>query len=173
MNSSEHEERLLEAERLVRQRLDGRPLNLAIHEAIANIYRSSSAIRRRAEATVLADAKVTWGGFTILFVLWVWGDLETTALAEEVDLAKGTLSGMVDTLERRGLVARNRHAQDGRRIIVSLTSEGLRTIDTFFPIFNEFEKSMAAGLTPEELTELSRLLRIVTTNATRSENGES
>jgi DNA-binding MarR family transcriptional regulator len=173
MNSSEQEERLLEAERLVRERLGGRPLDLVGQQAISNIYRASSATRRRAEATVLADAKVTWGGFTILFVLWVWGDMETTALAEEADLAKGTLSGMLDTLERRELVARNRHAQDGRRIVVSLTEDGLDTIETFFPIFNGFESAMCAGLTHEEQAELSRLLRIVTMNATRTEDDSS
>ncbi|MEM9652938.1 MAG: MarR family transcriptional regulator [Actinomycetota bacterium] len=166
MESAEHEERLLEAERLVRQRLGESPLDLVGDQAIANIYRASSAIRRRAEGTVLAEANVTWGGFTILFVLWVWGEMETTALAEEADLAKGTLSGMLDTLERRDLIARTRHAQDGRRIVVSLTPEGLDTIETFFPVFNGFESRMCEGLTSEEQAELSRLLRIVITNAT-------
>lgn len=148
-------------------------LDLVAEHAISNVYRASAAIRRRAEATVLADAKVTWGGFTILFVLWVWGDMETTALAEEADLAKGTLSGMLDTLERRELIERNRHAQDGRRIVVSLTEAGLETIETFFPIFNQFLLKMCAGLTSEEQTELSRLLRIVTTNATQPLTADS
>lgn len=166
MSSSDQDERLLEAEQLVRERLGDKPLDLVGEQAISNIYRASSAVRRRAEATVLADANVTWGGFTILWVLWIWGQMETTALAEEADLAKGTLSGMLDTLERRDLVERNRHPQDGRRIIVSLTEAGTETIETVFPIFNAFESDMCRGLSVAEQTELSRLLRIVIKNAT-------
>lgn len=169
MDPSEREERLLEAEQVVGRRLGDKSLDLAGQQAISNIYRASVAVRRRAEATVLAEANVTWGGFTILFVLWVWGEMETTSLAVEADLAKGTLSGMLDTLERRDLVERNRHVQDSRKILVSLTDRGHETIETFFPVFNGFESSMCAGLTTDEQLELARLLRIVTTNATASE----
>lgn len=169
MNFSDHNERLLEAEQLVRQRLGDKPLDLVGEQAISNIYRASSAVRRRAEATVLAEANVTWGGFTILWVLWIWGEMETTALAEECDLAKGTLSGMLDTLERRGLVERKRHAQDGRRIIVSLTPDGFETMETVFPIFNAFESDLCRGLSTDEQVELSRLLRIVIKNATNDQ----
>lgn len=156
---------LLRAERDIRDRLGDRPLDFVSLQAISNIYRAAAAVRRRAEQGVLAEHDLSWGGFTILWVLWVWGDMETADLASECDLAKGTLTGMVSTLEKQGLVDRSRVPADRRRVTVSLTGDGLRTIEDLFPRFNRFEGSMTAGLDDAEKNQLARLLRAVINNA--------
>ena len=159
------DERLLDAERDIQARLGDQPLDFDSLQAISNIYRAAAAVRRRAERDVLADARLSWGGFTILWVLWVWGEMETARLAAECDLAKGTLTGMVSTLEKQRLVARTRVETDRRRVTVTLTSDGLQLIEELFPTFNGFEAEMAAGLDAGEKRELARLLRKVITNA--------
>jgi DNA-binding MarR family transcriptional regulator len=156
---------LLAAERDIRDRLGDRDLDFASMQAISNIYRAAAAVRRRAESGVLADHDLSWGGFTILWVLWVWGDMETAALASECDLAKGTLTGMVTTLERQHLVERHRVAVDRRRVTVRLTPTGLATIEELFPRFNDFERSMTEGLSGLEKADLAQLLRAVIANA--------
>lgn len=155
----------LEAERQVRSRLGERPLDFHSLDAVSNIYRAAAAVRRRAERDVLAGYGLSWGGFTILWVLWVWGQMETARLAEECDLAKGTLTGMITTLEKRGLVVRNSLASDKRRVLVQMTRAGLDTIDELFPEFNSYETEMTDGLSTDEKRELARLLRIVINNA--------
>ncbi|WP_420639954.1 MarR family winged helix-turn-helix transcriptional regulator [Candidatus Poriferisocius sp.] len=159
------DERLLDAEVDIRERLGEYPLDFASLLAISNIYRAATAVRRRAERGVLAQADLSWGGFTILWVLWVWGEMETARLASECDLAKGTLTGMVTTLEKQDLVQRTRLASDRRRVRVGLTPAGLDTIERLFPAFNGFEGEMSEGLSDAEKGELARLLRVVTTNA--------
>lgn len=159
------DEGLLAAERDIQARLGDRPLDFESGRVISNIYRAAAAVRRQAERTVLGDRNLSWGGFTILWVLWVWGDLETGELAAECDLAKGTLTGMVSTLEKQGLVVRHRLDADKRRVVVSLTDAGDRMIDQLYPMFNDFESKMTVGLTEAEQRELSRLLRVVITNA--------
>ncbi|MGI9623624.1 MAG: MarR family winged helix-turn-helix transcriptional regulator [Acidimicrobiales bacterium] len=141
------------------------PLDFDSLQAISNIYRAAAAVRRRAERGVLAEANLSWGGFTILWVLWVWGEMETARLASECDLAKGTLTGMVSTLEKQGRVSRNRVEADRRRVTVTLTSTGLETIESLFPTFNGFEGEMTSGLDAQERRDLARLLRVVTMNA--------
>lgn len=163
--TSPPEERLLDAERDIQARLGDQPLDFVSLQAISNIYRAAAAVRRRAEREVLADANLSWGGFTILWVLWVWGEMETARLAGECDLAKGTLTGMVSTLEKQGLVGRERVEEDRRRVTVTLTPDGLELIERLFPRFNRFEGNMTVGMTETEQRELARLLRIVTTNA--------
>lgn len=158
-------EKLLEAERDIQARLGDHPLDFDSLQAISNIYRAASAVRRRAERGVLAEANLSWGGFTILWVLWVWGEMETARLASECDLAKGTLTGMVSTLEKQGRVSRNRVESDRRRVTVTLTPTGLETIEGLFPVFNGFEGEMTSGLDVDERRDLARLLRVVTTNA--------
>lgn len=91
---------LLEAERDIRARLGDRPLDFDSLLAISNIYRAASAVRNRMEKEVLGPVGLTWGGFTILFVLWVWGDRETAGLAEDATLTKGEFSGRLDDTER-------------------------------------------------------------------------
>ena len=86
-------------------------------------------------------------------------------MAAECDLAKGTLTGMVSTLEKQGFVERTRVETDRRRVTVTLTPAGLDLIEDLFPRFNAFEGAMSAGMTEPEKHELARLLRLVTTNA--------
>lgn len=157
---------ILAAEQDIRAALGDRPLDFVSMQAIANIYRAAAAVRRRAERTVLAEHSLSWGGFTCLWVLWVWGEMETANLAAECDLAKGTLTGLLTTLEKQDLVERVRLDADRRRVMVHLTDSGRSTIETVFPIFNEFEAQMSAGLSDTEKRELAHHLRQVTTNAT-------
>jgi len=156
---------LLQAERDVQARLGDRALDFASLDAISNIYRAAAAVRRRAERDVLAEYGLSFGGFTILWVLWVWGEMETAQLADECAVAKGTLTGMLTTLEKRALIDRVRVEADRRRVLVKLTDAGVQLIDDLFPKFNRFEGAMVSGLAPDEKRELARLLRVVITNA--------
>jgi DNA-binding MarR family transcriptional regulator len=156
---------VLEAERDIRSRIGDRPLDFEALLAVSNIYRAANAVRNRMEREVLSGPGLSWGGFTILFVLWIWGDRETGQLAEDCGLAKGTLSGMLTTLEKTGLVERRRHPEDGRRVTVHLLDSGLEMIETVFPEFNRYEAKFTAPLDPDERRELARLLRLVTATA--------
>jgi len=52
------------------------------------------------------------------------GSLTTGALAQAVALSPATLTGILDRLEVRGLVSRERRPEDKRRVLVSLTALG-------------------------------------------------
>jgi len=163
---SDHDpEVVLEAERDIRQALGDRTLDFDALLAVSNIYRAANAVRNRMERDVLGPAGLSWGGFTILFVLWVWGDRETGELAVDCGLAKGTLSGMLATLERSDMVSRSRHPDDGRKVIVHLEQPGRDKIEAVFPTFNAHEAEFTHRLDREDRHELARLLRLVTATA--------
>jgi len=157
---------ILDAEQQIQAVLGDRPLDFTSMQAISNIYRAAASVRRRAERTVLAEHNLSWGGFTCLWVLWVWGEMETAKLASECDLAKGTLTGLLTTLEKQELVERTRLEADRRRVVVHLTDVGRTTIENVFPLFNAFEGDMSAGLSVEQKQALAHHLRRVITNAT-------
>lgn len=159
------DESILDAERDIQAVLGDRPLDFRSLQAISNIYRAAAAVRRHAERTVLVERNLSWGGFTALWVLWVWGEMETAKLAAECGLSKGTLTGLLGTLEKQDLVRRERVEYDRRRVMVSLTDVGLAMIEDVFPRFNRFETEMAGGLADPEKEELARLLRQVIKNA--------
>jgi DNA-binding MarR family transcriptional regulator len=156
---------LLGAERDIREKLGGRSLDFDALLAVSNIYRAANAIRNRMEKEVLSAAGLSWGGFTILFVLWVWGDRETSELARDCGVAKGTLSGMLATLERADMVSRSKHSGDGRKVMVHLDPPGREAIEELFPTFNGYEAVFTESLDEGERRELARLLRIVTATA--------
>ncbi|MCP3911354.1 MAG: MarR family transcriptional regulator [Actinomycetia bacterium] len=156
---------LLQAEQDIQATLGDRPLDFRSMQVVANIYRAGAAVRRRAERDLLAEAGLSWGGFAILFVLWVWGAMETAQLASQCDLAKGTLTGMLTTLEKQGLVERQRMTGDRRRVLVVLTDNGQARIEELGPRFSAFEVDVTDGLGADEKEELSAMLRVVINTA--------
>ena len=127
--------------------------------AVSNIYRAANAIRNQMERDVLAEADLSWAAFTVLFVLWIWGDQQTRHLAAEAGVTKGTLTGVLKTLEKRGLARRYGHEEDGRLVVVSLQPPGRDLIEQLFPAFNAGEARVSASLTEDEKEQLAYLLR--------------
>jgi DNA-binding MarR family transcriptional regulator len=101
-------------------------------------------------------------------VLWIWGDQQTRHLAEEAGVTKGTLTGVLKTLEKRGLARRRAHGGDGRLVLVSLEPKGLAVIERLFPAFNEGEARVSSSLTEDEKNQLAALLRKIIRSAEAS-----
>lgn len=152
---------LVQAERDIRARIGDSELDFAAMAAVSNIYRAANAIRNHMEQQVLADEDLSWAAFTVLFVLWIWGDQQTRHLAAEAGVTKGTLTGVLKTLEKRGLARRRGHDADGRLVLVSLEPKGQDVIERLFPAFNRGEARVSAGLAADEKDQLASLLRTI------------
>jgi len=150
---------LLPAERRVLEQLGHLPLDFRAMWAVSNLFRASAAIRRHMEAKVLAEDRLSWTSFVVLWVLWVWGEMESRDLAEAVGISRPTSTGVVTTLEKRGWVRRSRTSEDGRLVRVSLTASGRRKVERLFPRFNAEEIALTDHLEPEEQEQLAASLR--------------
>jgi MarR family transcriptional regulator, organic hydroperoxide resistance regulator len=158
------QEQLLPEEVDVLARTAGRELDVSAMVVVQDVFRAAAALRSRLEDAALQGEGLTWSGFTMLFCLWTWGPGETRELALRMGVSRPTVSGVTDTLERRGLVERRVHAADGRLRTVALTAAGERTFEELFPRFNAEESLACAGLGAEERSQLAALLRrLVTT----------
>ena len=78
-------------------------------------------------------------------------------------VTRPTVSGVTDTLERRGLVERRDHSSDARLRTVALTAAGERTFEELFPRFNAEESLACGGLGAAERAQLAALLRTLVT----------
>ena len=151
---------LVRAERDIRDRIGDQPsLDVAAMAAVSNIYRAANVIRNHLERKVLADEDLSWAAFTVMFVLWIWGDQQTRHLAADAGVTKGTLTGVLKTLEKRGLARRRAHEADRRLVLVSLEPKGVAVIERLFPAFNMGEAQVSASLTEQEKLQLASLLR--------------
>jgi len=149
---------LTETERAARRRLGGMSLDFAAAAALSHLHRAANAVRNHFEQQVLRDAGLTWTGFVVLWVIWIWEDIETRHVAAEAGIAKGTLTGVVKTLRTRGLVERAGHPEDGRLVRLRLTAAGDNLMQTLFPAFNAEETFVLAGLAPERVAHLTETL---------------
>lgn len=161
---------ITETEQAVQRRLGSLTLQREAMAAVGNIHRAAAAVRNHLENSVLRPHELTWTGFVVLWVLWIWGEAETWSVAEEAGISKGTLTGISRTLESRGLVARSPHPEDRRRVLLSLTPEGEKLMEELFPAFNAEEAFVSAPLSPEECLRLAGNLRAVVSRL--EEHGE-
>jgi MarR family transcriptional regulator, organic hydroperoxide resistance regulator len=159
--ASDDDRDLVRAEREVRAAFDELDLDLRSLAAVSNIFRAATAVRNHMENGVLAQHELSWSAFTTLFVLRVWDDMDARSLAAEAGVTAATLTGVMKTLETRGLLRRKADRADGRRVTVSLTTKGRRVVNEIMPSFNRHEALVTQALTDAEQEELARSLRVV------------
>jgi MarR family transcriptional regulator, 2-MHQ and catechol-resistance regulon repressor len=126
--------------------------------AYVKLLRAAESVTGRLAARV-QQAGLTWSQFGALEALLHLGPLCQRDLGEKLLKSTGNITMVVDNLERRGLVRRERRRDDRRYVTVHLTDEGRALIERLFP---EHAAAIAAemrALTPEEQDELGRLCR--------------
>ena len=81
------------------------------------------------------------------------------ALAQESGMTKSAVSRIVDRLERNGFVQRMTSHEDRRAIYAVMTPDGRNALRHVTRVFRAaFADVFLAGLTPEEMNQLSGLL---------------
>ncbi len=151
-----------ETERQVQERLGDLKIDFEAMAVTSNLFRAANAVRNYLERTVLAENDLSWTAFVVLWVVWIWEPVETRTIAEEGGFSKATLTGVLQTLEGRGLVTRKRSTEDGRLVLVRLTAKGRKMMHTLFPEFNKGERLAIADLDRKDLGPLAEMLRAVT-----------
>ncbi len=116
----------------------------------------------RKMARVTRDAVAPYGltttQFFLLTALYEEEDISISALAKKVVLDKATLTGLVDRLERDGLVTRRVSPEDRRTVRVRLTpkAEGLRKVLT--DLYHDMNRRFLSFLTEEERKTFERVV---------------
>lgn len=68
---------------------------------------------------------LTYPQYLVMLALWEHSRLTVGALGEALDLDSSTLTPLLKRLEAARLIARQRDPKDERRVIITLTAEGL------------------------------------------------
>nr|WP_236672838.1 MarR family transcriptional regulator [Comamonas sp. JC664] len=102
------------------------------------------------------------GRFTVLVRLYstedVEGALTPADLAESSGVSRATMTGLLDTLEKDGLISREDHPEDRRMYTVRLTSKARQLVEGMLPDHFRRIAALMAPLSEEEHTTLRALL---------------
>ncbi len=126
--------------------------------AYVKLMRAAEAATQRIHRH-LTPVGLTLSQFGILEALHALGPLCQRDLAAKILKTSGNVTLVIDNLEKRGLVQRERSADDRRYITVSLTPTGDALIRDVFPRHAQAVHDDMNILTPAEQAELGQLCR--------------
>ena len=107
----------------------------------------------------LGDTGLTVSQFGVLEAIYHIGPLSQAELARKIMRSTGNITMVIDNLEKRGLVRRERSQGDRRYYAVQLTPEGKELIRTIFPLHAEKILKAMNALTRAEQETLGHLCR--------------
>ena len=107
----------------------------------------------------LQHEDLTPSQFGVLEALYHLGAMHQCDLGERILKSSGNMTLVIDNLEKRGLVRRERSVEDRRFIQVHLTEEGARLIRLVFPAHADAITRQLEVLTQEEQRALGNLCR--------------
>jgi len=85
--------------------------------------------------------------------------LEPSVIADRLIITTGSMTSMLNTLERRGLVHRRPHPDDRRKLLVAITARGTAVIEEMVPSLHSRERTIIEdALTKAEQRQLRTLL---------------
>jgi DNA-binding MarR family transcriptional regulator len=156
---------LEETERATQERVGKLAVDFPAAHAISSLYRAANAARSHLTNTVLRPHDLTWTGFLVMWLLWLWESMETRHVAESVGISKATLTGVTKTLMSRGLIDRVPSAVDRRLVSLKLSDKGEQLMAELYPEFNRAEAELVDGIPAADITVLTEALRRIVTVA--------
>lgn len=139
-------------------------LGFYIHDA--------SRLRRIVYDTALKPLGVTRSQAWVIAYLSRKDGMPQSVLANQLDLGKVALGGLVDRLEATGLVERRADAEDRRVKRIFLTPEGRKIVARMRKIAVATNTEILQSISPEDVRASAQALRTIKINLLRMVNGK-
>ena len=129
-------------------------------ETVMNTIRTADMLLERI-GRLLRPLNVSPAGGPVLGLLRDRGPLPPSEISDRMVVTRATVTGVIDSLERRGFVQRVANPADRRSVLIEITPAGLDVLTQVRALVHREEKAWMAVLTDEELRDhLDRLHRI-------------
>jgi len=131
-----------------------------ICQVFLNILHTGDVVSR-GEAAFLARHGLNQARLIILVLLDSSenGSMRSSELAEHASVSRATITGLLDTLEKAGLVVRAPDARDRRASCVKITEKGKALIQRVQPLLIWWTESILSALSAREQGQLLTLLQ--------------
>jgi DNA-binding MarR family transcriptional regulator len=136
-----------------------KPFRSAGHEAIVGLMRTTDLIRRQA-AALIEPHGITLQQFNVLRILRGAGDagLPTLEVAERMIEQTPGVTRLLDRLETKELVRRQRCPKDRRQHLCWISAKGLALLEKLDAVTSRAQDDSLKGLRQKDRIELIRLL---------------
>lgn len=127
--------------------------------AVVNLIRAHALVTAQL-GELFRRHRLSGPGFNVLMILEGAGEpLSPYEIGERRLVTRGTVTGLLDTLERENLLRRSPHPSDRRMLLVELTDEGRSLVERVRAELFPLQARMMASLSRPEKGTLVRLLR--------------
>lgn len=135
-----------------------RPFEVPEQEAALNIVRTSDQFQNRF-LRLFREHGITPSQYNVLRILRGEGKpMPSLEIGERMIQVVPAMTGLIDRLEKQGLVRRERCLEDRRVIYIVLTEQGTKLLAELDEPVVELHRTLLGHFSKTELTELSRLL---------------
>src|ERR1700678_15049 len=128
-------------------------------EELGDLYLEVHHRMRRAFDDGMSECGLSLARTKVLTELQRGGPARPSVLAAEFGVAPRTITELVDTLERDGLVVRHADPTDRRALLVGLTSEGGAALAVAAATRARLRKQVFGALAAEDRATMARLLQ--------------
>ena len=104
------------------------------------------------------ELNITPGQMSVLYALYNGDGITITELSKKCYLDNSTLTGVIDRLEKSGLVLRGEHPDDRRQLLIYLTDTAKAKEPLIHDVMNRISTTMLAGCTDEEIVIFRKVL---------------
>ncbi len=96
--------------------------------------------------------------WVVLCCLWTEDGLATSAIGDKLQQVGGTLTGVLDRMEERDLIRRQRDRSDRRMVRIWLTDTGKELETVLPPIVLDLQERVMVGFSAREQEQFSQLV---------------
>ena len=145
-----------------------RPFRSLNQEALIALLLTTEAVKWPIQDMLADRHGLTLQQYNVLRILRGAGrtGLPTLEIAERMVERTPGVTRMIDRLEKKGLVSRERSVADRRQVFCRLTEEGRKVLRSLDAPTNALDDQVMAALRPAELKTLIRLLNRVRNSLT-------
>jgi DNA-binding MarR family transcriptional regulator len=127
-------------------------------EAAMNIVRTADLLVKHIADLVEPFGLSPSSGLVLGILADAGSPLPPNQIAERLIISRATVTGLLDSLERRGYVRRMPHSSDRRMLLIELTDAGRQVALEFRLVVHQNEKRWLAALDEQEQDRLIELL---------------
>lgn len=110
---------------------------------------------------LIQDSELTFPQLSVISMLEKYGEQKVSELSEKMGLSDSTVSGILDRLEQKGIIKRERTKDDRRVVKISLTGKSKKFCNDFRQKKEEFFTQLLKRLSDQEIKDIIKGLEIL------------